>query len=487
MSLRARLTLWVLTLFILLKVVITGVFWMYQRSTLMESFDRQLQSNAASFASDVGAKLPDLTHEELNRIANTGTRYMQFESFRVLVIGRDGSDWTKSGNVWPQSVFNAGKKAIETGQDQFVSIETDWFVNDYDTVRETRVVAMPIKGTKGNPYALVLATSTKYVHQQTDLIAKVMVATASVGVLATAISGWFIAGIAVSTIERIRKLAAELRPESLNQRIESLDTGYEVRQVLGTLNDARRRIRSAFETQERFLSNVSHEIKTPIATLLVEAQTIDKQGLSPQGQAFVKTAEEEMRRLGRLVESFLTLTRIRDGKGTPRVTRVLVNELILDSVIHCSPMAKQYAVRLDPHVLESDEHIDATIAGDADLLRTLVDNLIRNAIRFTPQDSVVTIIANILDEENLEILVQDEGPGLPEAMLSTAFDRFVQAPDEQRRGRGHGLGLSIAQAVAELHEGRIEASNRVPTGAQFRVILPLRHNATTTDGGSAHN
>jgi signal transduction histidine kinase len=239
-------------------------------------------------------------------------------------------------------------------------------------------------------------------------------------------------------------------------------------------------MRQAFEAQERFLSNISHELKTPIATLLVEAQTLDRTDMSKLGVQFVRSVEEEMRKLGKLVESFLTLTRVKDGKGLARAELVPINELVLDSVSYCSPMARQYAVKLKPELAASDDDVDAAISGDPELLRTMLDNLVRNAIRFSPESGSVIIISAVRGTEAV-FEVRDQGSGLPPAMLNNAFDRFVQAPEEQKQGRGHGLGLTIAQAVAELHGGKITVRNVAEGGACFTLRLPLRGHDPITD------
>jgi len=134
-------------------------------------------------------------------------------------------------------------------------------------------------------------------------------------------------------------------------------------------------------------------------------------------------------------------------------------------------MARQYAINLKPWIDDTEDN-DAAIAGDLDLLRTMLDNLIRNAIRFSPPEATVEVIATIADN-TFRVAVRDQGPGLPNSMLANAFDRFVQAPDETRKGRGHGLGLAIAQGVAELHKGSINVRNLPDGGAEFLATLPL--------------
>ncbi|MCA9298281.1 MAG: HAMP domain-containing histidine kinase, partial [Phycisphaerales bacterium] len=253
----------------------------------------------------------------------------------------------------------------------------------------------------------------------------------------------------------------------------------EIEELTAELNASRARIREAFAAQERFLSNISHEFKTPIATLLTEAQTIDRSGLGEEGLEFVELAEDEMRRLGRLVESFLTLTRVRDGAGVTKPKVCPANELVMDSVEDCASMAEQHAVRLVPELADGEDAFDAMLMGDPPLLQTMLNNLVRNAIRFSPREGRVFVTARLTDDR-FEIAVRDQGPGLSADLLDHVFDRFVQSSDEVRRERGHGLGLAIAKGIAELHHGDIHVRDPDEGGAEFMVWLPLAH--ATPDG-----
>jgi len=472
MSLRTRLTLWVLVLFITLQLITTGVFWLYQRSTLESMFRNQLQARAAAIGTQASDKLPDLTNEQLAEIVDREARYLPFAPLRALIIAQDQSSWTSEPGQWPNAAFSLAAKAIEIGQPEFSTLDIDWFDTPDAAPRDARCVALPITGATGREYCVVVTTSDRFVHEQVHLVARVLIIACVIGLVATAISGWYIAGLAVEPLNRARALANQLRPESLSVQIEPEGRTSEIKELTQALEAARERLSAAFAAQDRFISNVSHEIKTPIATLMIEAQTMDLSTMPRSAAQFVRTTEEEMRRLGRLVESFLTLTRIKDGKGITRLSRVPINELVLDSVAHCTPMARQYAVSLKPWLEESDDYLDATIAGDLDLLRTMLDNLIRNAIRFSPPESSVEVVASVSDQ-TFHVAVRDQGPGLPSAMLANAFDRFVQSQDEMRKGRGHGLGLAIAQGVAELHNGVISVRNLPEGGAEFVASIPL--------------
>lgn len=480
MSLRIRLTIWVIGLFVVLQLVTTTVVLLYQRSTIERMFDAQLNMRAGAMVERVSKALPDLTNEGLAQIAFDVSTRLAAAPSRVLVVGQDGSDWTKTGLEWPPEVFGLAKKCVEQSTASFATVAVDWFKSEVGGSPTSRVVARPIRGSMGRPYALVIATSDESIRAQHALILRTFALAGVIALTATAISGWHIAGLATKPLRQFKAIASGLGPASISEEIRPQDSSAEVLALTKALNEARVRIRDAFNAQDRFLSNVSHEIKTPIATILVEAQTIDQSALSPPAAQFVKTAEEEMRRVGRLVESFLTLTRVRDGRGLQSRTVVAMNDVVIESVGACAAMAKQQGLILSPSLIESEE-FETTLPGDADLLRTMTENLIRNGIRFSPQGQAVRIQVSATAEA-IEVAVRDQGPAVPSDMISHMFDRFVDQPAHRRHARGQGLGLAISQAVAELHGGKISVVNCDGGGVEFRASLPRRDARSTTSG-----
>lgn len=303
------------------------------------------------------------------------------------------------------------------------------------------------------------------------------------GTLAAAVAGVFIGAIATESVDRLRELTHQLTPESIVRNDEIESELNDNPGLMRDLEDTRRRLREAFAAQERFLSNVSHEIKTPIAVLMIEADTLPREGLTPEASDFVDGVREEMLKLGRLIESFLTLTRVKEGADPMRVRPYAFNDLVMDSLEDCAVMAEQQRVRLRPSLLDRDDELDAAIRGEPELLCTMLNNLIRNALRHSPKDTTVDISLSATPDR-VRISVRDRGPGIPPDRLKTIFDRFAQASKSNRKGRGHGLGLAIAQGIAELHGGEIEAENNPNAGCTFLVSFP-RDPAPSTDNTPA--
>lgn len=278
---------------------------------------------------------------------------------------------------------------------------------------------------------------------------------------------------ALGPLGKIRRMARSLGPRRPEPATEDVESGDDLAGLQLELAQARRRIDEAFEAQGRFISNVSHELKTPVSVLLTQAQVLDP-ATAPRADfaRFKRSVQGEMRRLGKLIESFLVLARSSHGGQNIRKETVALMDVFLESVQHCGGYAQQHGVRLVPQLELADVGHPPTLRGDPDLLRTMLDNLVRNAIRFTPRNGTVELRLDTT-RERARISITDHGPGLPEGALESLFDPFVQSPDGSPRSGGVGLGLSIAANVAGLHEGRIDAENGTDGGCTFVVDLPL--------------
>ncbi len=472
---RLRLTLWIAVVITLVLWVTVVIFWLYQRAAMNNMFIDLLEQRAAGIAAQLDTRAQDVTSEELDNIAAVSAREVEYETLRLAVFSLAGDPVVVQSGM---SVIADGLPLEEAGQ----SIKPIFIrdpkllrsvVQSTDAPRLDSALLLPVVGQNGQQFILFVAASDRNLDRQILIVDEIMLGAALIAPGLGLLSGWFVSGIAVAPLRRIQDLVKQLGPEQLDRSILSPSNSSEVSELIRELDDARKRIREAFQAQERFLANVSHEIKTPIAVLLIEAQTLDMDGLPDEIVHFVDSAQSEMSRLGKLVESFLTLTRIEDGAGEIRGKRYSANDLAMDSVEHCAAMANQLGVWLRPRLFSDEETIDLCVSGEPELLTTMLDNLIHNAIGYSPRDTGVEIVLS--DEgDRIGFAVRDSGPGIEEAQLVTIFDRFKQSKQHERRARGHGLGLSIAKGIAELHRGTLTVRN-LERGCEFKVYLPKAH------------
>jgi signal transduction histidine kinase len=231
---------------------------------------------------------------------------------------------------------------------------------------------------------------------------------------------------------------------------------------------AREQLRNFVLAQERFVANVSHEINTPIAVILTEAQTLKRESLGEEAREFVDSVREEMRRLARTMDGFLMLARLRTGREEVRALHCDVNELVTEAVAACTVSALQYEVRIEAILAEGEPR--AVVAGEPTLLRAMLEHLVRNAIKYSKRGGKVEAQVKVKGGECL-VMVCDGGEHIAPEELEGLFAHYASEPGKS--GRGRGLGLAVAQGLAELHRGRIVASNRDEPGCLFTVHLPM--------------
>jgi two-component system sensor histidine kinase MprB len=381
-----------------------------------------------------------------------------------------------------------------------------------DTVGPVRFrsATMTISTNEGISYQLDFGASLELADRFTSVMGRILASGLLVGIIGAGIAGWIVAGRATRRIERVTREVEHVSPTRLDEprELPTPLTGDDEIGRMGAAVDAMlKRLASAFRSQEYFISNVSHELKTPIASLLAEAQVIRKgqaraeenaaAGTDNAAQAdpahllkFTHSVEDEMRRLGGLVETFLAMARFGEGKSGRSESLVSINDTALDSVKHNSLYAQQQGVPVRLNLADLDEshthdHAEPVVRGDGHLLRVAIDNLIRNAIGVSERGQVVDIGVS-MNDHTVSVEVSDRGPGVPAGFIDRMFDRFAQRADRAVGYRGTGLGLNIAKNIVELHGGRIEVANRSApdAGAVFTIRFPM---ARTTDAAASES
>lgn len=477
-SLRLKLTLWYLLVFstaqVVLLVGITSLRWRSVNEEFRASAGRMAAVMVDSLLTNQDhpdpAAAPAWTGDALKGVIPDGSRFVlgavRDDTGRILAA------WNvKRPDVLPFNAWERGETGAGGAVPSELSRESSRRLGEVDS--KLLVVTLPFQRAGSRYYLQVAVRSGVFDQARGPLFDFARIAL-PIGTLAALLAGWMIAGRAVSPILRLSDAARSVTPEDLSRRIEVETKDGEVSELQTELNSALARLQAGYEALERFMSDVSHELKTPIAVLLTESQVVRMgEARLVRYQEFAREVEREMQRLGELVESFLALARAGIAQSVP-VEEVALNDLLLDSVRSCRTIAEQRGVHLVPRL--TTPHDDAPgleLTGDAKLLRTMLDNLVRNAIRHSPGGAPVEIgVVELPEESAAQIRVRDHGPGIPAEYIERIFERFVQVPKAAGQIDGNGLGLSIARRVAELHRGTIGVRNEPDGGCTFTVRLP---------------
>ena len=473
-SLRVRLVLFNLAMFGTVIVLLVGVFLFVAERFLRSEFDQRLIEGARVIAEAV-----DLVAEEVPASPRESRFRPHINPFHFLeyyfqIRLTNGQLIERSPNLRHMElpISEHAKQSGMKGALVFETLNGETATQLIGAGHQLRMLTFYHQRPGMQPFYLQVAVSLTSVEHAVEVLRRTMLVLIPIGLILAAIASEQLVRRGLAPIGRVAREAQRLTAADLDHRLPVPSGRDEVVEMIRTLNNMLDRLQGAFAAQERFIANAAHELKTPLTHLLGQAQVLSRQVREPEEyDLFVTTVQEEMRQLATIVESLLLLTRADAGLPLDSRTRVSINEVVVDAVERCQPYAEQREVRLQPVLCApTAEQDEPEVEGDAELLVSMVSNLVRNAIRFSPPGQTVDVAIKQVASEVL-ISVCDRGPGIPDEFIPRLFERFYQVPGVGRPV-GSGLGLSIVESVAKLHHGLIRVRNRAEGGCEFEVTLP---------------
>jgi two-component system OmpR family sensor kinase len=269
---------------------------------------------------------------------------------------------------------------------------------------------------------------------------------------------------ALSTGQLSCRVAAEIG----NRRDELADLGSAFDRMAQQLQQLLDQQKNLVDAQKNLLNDVSHELRSPLTRLNMSIALARQQ--PERLQLSLERIEQEAERLNKLVSEILTLSKLEAGINSHSLEYIdlitLLNMLVEASRFEA--MTNQQSIDLQNHLNQEELLIHA----NGDLLYSALENIVRNAIQHTPAHSSIKIQLQ-QNQQQLQLLIEDNGAGLPADELDSIFESFRRSSQTQQN-KGYGLGLAIAKRAIIFHGGRIQAKNRVEGGLQIEIILPLK-------------
>ena len=274
-------------------------------------------------------------------------------------------------------------------------------------------------------------------------------------------------GIVVSAHSVLKRMLSPIR--ALSEGVDRLSAGEldvvvpnDTRDEFGRLTDAFnqmvRRVKDMIGARDQLLRDVSHELRSPLTRLKVALELVRDPDMKARMAADL--AEMEI-----MIGELLELERLRDGHGISRTRENVLS--ILNEV------AENYHDR-PPSVVVMPARMEMLVDIDAERMRTVVRNLMENALKYSLQDSRPVQVSATDEGDRVVIRVTDDGPGIPEGDVRVLFEPFYRVDrSRSRKAGGYGLGLSISKRIVEAHGGTIAVENNVGRGASFAITLPI--------------
>jgi two-component system OmpR family sensor kinase len=464
-SLRGRLVLMHLTVFGLIQVLVgITILALVAVSTRLE-MDRYLYAVAedlADEADDIAASQGSAT-EAAPRVRQRKPRVGHWE-----IHSRDGQVTQSSQTLGAVALPLPPTEPSGTRRAYFYTARTGDAASALGPLRIVRIY----RDAPGvQPYYVQVAREITTLERNLHNLRLLILTVIPLGLVASAIGANVVARRSLTPLGQMLDEARSITAADLHRRLPQPTTRDEIGQLAEVLNGMLSRLENAFDSQERFTADVSHELKTPLIALAAEAADLARPESDERRRVeFLRDAAARCDRLARTVESFLMLARAEAGSPIARPEAVLLEEVATSAVSICTSEAQQRSIRIRATLpVPAEGEPDLIVSGDPDLLRSMIENLLRNAIRHGPGGSVVDL-ALARENESAVVRVIDQGPGIPADQLARMFTRFARLTTASRDGTG--LGLAIARAIAQLHGGAI-AGNHQPSGFEMRVMLPL--------------
>jgi two-component system OmpR family sensor kinase len=481
MSLRTRLLLGMVVLVAAGLSVAAVVTYEEQRSFLMDRVDQQVQAG-------LGAVAFELRTPGFRPARATGGRRFPFGGLlgrrppglgpASLPPGTFGELIGPSGNVVRRRTFTYGEATPAppklpssvplTRAGSPLKLFTLRSSRGPDTRYRAAAVAVP-GGSK-----VVVAVPLKEADDTLHRLVMVEVLVGAGVILGLVALGWVVIRIGLRPLERIGRVASEIAAGDLSRRVTPSDQRTEVGRLGRSLNEMLGQIERAFTARRqsedqlrRFLADASHELRTPLASIrgyaeLFRLGAADDPATLERAMARI---ESEAARMGVLVEDLLSLAALDQAPERPRAP-VDLGEL----AAHVAEDTRVTAP--DRPILVDVEEPGVMVMGDADQLRQLMANLLRNAVIHTPAGTPIDVGVR-RDGALARLEVRDHGPGIPGGTGDQIFERFWRSEGGRARGKGGaGLGLAIVKAIATAHGGTVRAANAPDGGARFEASFP---------------
>ena len=297
-------------------------------------------------------------------------------------------------------------------------------------------------------------------HWHIPLLMYLLVVSMLVGIVST----MFLSRLFFMPVKRLRLAMAKVAEGDFSIRLHTKSNSREIQEIYAGFNLMNQELGSMEILQTDFVSNVSHEFKTPLNAIEGYSTLLqDCENLTPQQQTYVDKIIFNTQRLSRLTGSILLLSKLENQQIPTGQTRFSLDEQIRQAIVSLEPMWSVKNIEFDVDMEE------ITYFGNELLMHHVWSNLLSNAVKFSPQEGVVQISLRKASD-SIVFVIKDNGPGIPEESMKHIFTRFYQA-DSSHKQEGNGLGLALVHKILQLENGTVAAENCPDGGCKFTVCL----------------
>jgi len=337
-------------------------------------------------------------------------------------------------------------------------------IQNLSTYDIENILAQNISEEKKKEYIVNLVSEVRkddfYRIQQSSILIFVVLFTLS----------WGGGNLIVSEVlNPIRTLKNKIKQIKVNNLV-AIEYGYQdedLQELVASINQMIFRLKESLDDQSEFVDNASHELKTPLTSLLLQLETIlSKNNLDKEDKVILERSISNVEKINDLINDLTLLAIQRDQLEFKNYN---IYKIIEDSINSTSLLLNNKNI-----IIDRQGDFDFKVKAVKSLLIRSINNILENAIKYSPKDSTITVKGYSI-EDNVYIDIIDSGKGIKEKYLTKIFDRFYRIDNSRsRKTGGRGLGLTITKTILDIHEGNMLVTNSELGGAKFTIILPKK-------------
>lgn len=332
-------------------------------------------------------------------------------------------------------------------------------------------LGMVYKGDQGD-FVVISSAYDRYGRSKLQNLRNVLLAGLVIGILIIVATGAVFAGQVLQPLARMNAEVSSISAGNLSRRVNEGNRRDEIAQLAMNFNEMLRRLESAFEMQQQFVSNASHELRNPLAAITSQLQLmLDKKRTPEEYQQALQSLLDDTRTLVELTNGLLTLAQSGIEKQRFAFSPVRVDETLFAAQNELGKAHADYRFLIEYDTFPEDESL-LIIVGNEHLLKTAFLNLMDNACKFSDDHTVqIRFAAN---GQAIDISFSDNGIGISPEDQEKIFNPFFRSSNVPSSARGYGIGLSLCLRIIQLHNGTITVQSSPGKGSRFVVSVPLR-------------
>lgn len=327
------------------------------------------------------------------------------------------------------------------------------------------------KETKETLGVMLMSVSTDEIQANMNILEQKGTMILMIVMVLVLVLGYFLSGILVRPFQKVTRSIEDLTDGYLDEDI-SVPDYLETELITNAFNKMLARVRTLDESRQEFVSNVSHELKTPLASMKVLADSLNAQEDVPVElyKEFMQDITEEIDRENQIITDLLSLVKMDKKAADLNITTMNINDLLELILKRLRPIAAAKKVEL---ILDSFRPVNAEV--DETKLTLAISNLVENGIKYNVEGGWVKVSLNA-DHKYFYVTVADSGIGIPKESLDHIFERFYRVDKSHSREiGGTGLGLAIARSAIVMHRGAIKVYSKENEGTTFSIRIPLTY------------